>query len=435
MHIVRMGIQGPPLGDVRFEFDEKVNLFIGPNGVGKSTILRAMNYSFSLRPADWGTEIDLPGSKGKYMAFYLEPSEDWIRTGLGPDELPDPRDLPDWDTVPLVYVPATRVDLPFSNFPSQSQDELAAMHTEHPLGDLYKNDRGNFYSHHVERGIAFLTENLYEGNDQREQFIKALKLGLSCTQYICSEVITDDILRPSIVIQRDEISDSEQIVRPAMGIAIGEDALSLPLYAGALSSGTQGTLFLIWDIALRLVNLHRWQNGWENHPAILLIDEIENHLHPTWQRRVIPALLEHFPGLQIFATTHSPFVVAGLKAGQVHLLNRNENGVITATTNEQDIIGWTADEILRTFMGVDDPTDDETAAAARELRQLRDEGPRQEPLDEEQRRERMRELRQLVDRDLLAGGPAAAQEELFEQQFAEALEKYRQSRNLNQENS
>ena len=53
-------------------------------------------------------------------------------------------------------------------------------------------------------------------------------------------------------------------------------------------------------------------------------------------------MLDHFPNLQIFATTHSPFVVAGLKAGQVHLLNRDENGVVTATTNTEDIIGWTA---------------------------------------------------------------------------------------------
>ena len=107
-------------------------------------------------------------------------------------------------------------------------------------------------------------------------------------------------------------------------------------------------------------------------PAILLIDEIENHLHPTWQRRVIPALLEHFPGLQIFATTHSPFVVAGLKAGQVHLLKRDENGVVTATTNTEDIIGWTADEILRTMMGVDEPTDQLTVDRADRLRQLRE---------------------------------------------------------------
>ena len=46
----------------------------------------------------------------------------------------------------------------------------------------------------------------------------------------------------------------------------------------------------------------------------------------------------------------------------------------------------------------------------------------------------MQRLRRLVNRDLLAGGPAAAQRELFEQQFAEALEKYQQSHDLSQEN-
>ena len=177
-----------------------------------------------------------------------------------------------------------------------------------------------------------------------------------------------------------------------------------------------------------------WQEGWGRQPAILLIDEIDNHLHPTWQRRVIPALLDHFPGLQIFATAHSPFVVAGLKAGQVHLLNRDENGVVTASTNTEDIISWTADEILRTMMGVDDPTDDATAAAARELRQLRQEGPRDTLEAEEQRQQRMTELRQLVDRDLLAGGPDKARREQFEQEFAAALEQYIKSKELNQDN-
>ena len=85
-------------------------------------------------------------------------------------------------------------------------------------------------------------------------------------------------------------------------------------------------------------------------------------------------------------------------------------------------------------MGMEDPTDDETAAAARELRQLRKEGPQSDPEAEEQHQHRMQELRQRVDRDLLAGGPMAARRELFEEQFAEALEKYRQSKNLNQEN-
>ena len=172
---------------------------------------------------------------------------------------------------------------------------------------------------------------------------------------------------------------------------------------------------------------------WRKMPFVLLIDEIENHLHPTWQRRVIPALLKWFPNMQIIATTHSPFVVAGLKAGQVHLLNRDADGVITASTNTEDIVGWTADEILRTMMGVEDPTDDATAAAARELRQLRDAGPSADERDEEQRQARMQELRRMVDRDLLAGGPMAARRERFEQDFTAALEKYRQSQSLDQD--
>jgi hypothetical protein len=178
-----------------------------------------------------------------------------------------------------------------------------------------------------------------------------------------------------------------------------------------------------------------FQRDWKDQPAIILIDEIENHLHPLWQRRVIPALVEDFPNAQIFAATHSPFVVGGLKAGQVHRLYRNQDGILNAgQPNEEGIIGWTMDEILRGFMGVDDPTDDATARHAAELRRLRDKGPEDTGEAEERRQARMGEFRRLVDRDLLAGGAMAAQRKLFEQQFAEALEKYRSEQKLNQEN-
>ena len=219
-----------------------------------------------------------------------------------------------------------------------------------------------------------------------------------------------------------------------MGIGTKDDITGEPLYAGALSSGTQGTLLWIWALAYKMARHYNWEEGWEEKPAILLIDEIENHLHPTWQRRVIPALKKHFPKLQIFATTHSPFVVAGLKAGQVHLLKRDENGHVTATTNEKDIVGWTMDEILRTMMDVKDPTDDATAAAAAELRQLRNEWPRSSPEEEKKRQERIAELRQKVDRDLLAGGPWKRRREEFAERFQAALEKHGLPLDLGQEN-
>ena len=106
---------------------------------------------------------------------------------------------------------------------------------------------------------------------------------------------------------------------------------------------------------------------------------------------------------------------------------------MTASTEQRDVIGWTADEILRGMMGVDDPTDEDTATAARELRELRNEVPKGDEKSEEVRQQRMEELRAVVNRDLLAGGPMAAQRELFERNLAEILEEHRRAQGLSQD--
>lgn len=56
-----------------------------------------------------------------------------------------------------------------------------------------------------------------------------------------------------------------------------------------------------------------------NMPGLLLIDEAENHLHPKWQKRFIPTILEIFPNLQIIATTHSPFIVSSVEGAKVYV--------------------------------------------------------------------------------------------------------------------
>ena len=267
--------------------------------------------------------------------------------------------------------------------------------------------------------------------------------------YLCAKDIASEVLSGSDYDDDDEYDPVGHLlidhhIPPGMVAYTRAHPYRWPTsrFIGDLSAGTQELYLWALHLALKMwwhyefhidKSLLDDNTEWYEKPAILLIDEIENHLHPTWQRRVIPALLKYFPGLQIFATTHSPFVVAGLKAGQVHVLKRDDNGVVTASTEQRDVVGWTADEILRGMMGVDDPTDDATAQAARELRKLRQEGPRESEKDEEERQRQIQELRQLVNRDLLAGGPLAAQRELFEQNLAEILEEHRKKQGLSQD--
>ena len=181
-----------------------------------------------------------------------------------------------------------------------------------------------------------------------------------------------------------------------------------------LSQGTQSLVHSLARCILGYSEFYDFPPDLKDKPGILIIDEIDAHLHPSWQRRVIPTITHHFPNLQIFCSTHSPLMLAGLKEGQVHLLKLEEHGEITVSRNESDIIGWTADEILRNFLDVPNPTDITTAGHVTRLQELR----RQETLSDTETQE-LEQLRQTVSRELLLG-PGEAQAELFEEELRRA---------------
>ncbi|WP_321832333.1 AAA family ATPase [Thalassovita sp.] len=84
-----------------------------------------------------------------------------------------------------------------------------------------------------------------------------------------------------------------------------------------LSHGQRNILSMVGDIAYKaiILNPHLGTDAANSARGIILIDEIDLHLHPTWQKLIIPALLRAFPGLQFVATTHSPFVIQSLNEG------------------------------------------------------------------------------------------------------------------------
>ena len=458
MHLTRMNLGGvPPFTEpIRLKFDQRVNVFVGPNASGKSTILTMLAECLNgpeqdrKRPISQGQPFLLKGLyaddefdefisehlRDSQLLNVLTASEDWVGPRSEPITKPE--------NPPTIQIGSVREGLPgISN--QESPDAYGETAAEVLAGP--------FSGSRTMRASELLGQEVWrcERDDlpylARVTLMNAIKLADACSKRICDEVIQDSISRNYIpdpyalgYLHHPHADPNNITILRLMGInttdarnfdnlpfeeqpsssAYAEYPEPLPIYLGHLSSGTEGTLLWIRWLALKMVRHYEFQEGWGGNSAILLIDEIENHLHPTWQRRVIPALLDHFPGLQIFATTHSPFVVAGLRAGQVHLLKRDENGAVTATTNTEDVIGWTADEILRNIMGVEEPTDQLTVDRANRLRQLRE----KEILTPEEESE-MNGLRRQVNEDLLSkGGPVEAQRE----RYADLMQKFLLSR-------
>ena len=138
----------------------------------------------------------------------------------------------------------------------------------------------------------------------------------------------------------------------------------------ALSQGTQSIIHSLSLVLIGFAEYYDFPKNIEEKPGILLIDEIDAHLHPSWQRRFLPALIKHFPKMQIFCCTHSPLVLGGLAAGQIQLLKREPGKPITVSKNEHDIRGWSADEVLRNILDIAMPTDLETEKLLRRLQEL-----------------------------------------------------------------
>lgn len=93
-----------------------------------------------------------------------------------------------------------------------------------------------------------------------------------------------------------------------------------------LSHGQRNILSMVGDIAFKaiILNPHLGDTAVTEVKGIVLIDELDLHLHPRWQRIIIPALLQAFPNLQFVATTHSPFIIQSLSKGVLLDLNDME---------------------------------------------------------------------------------------------------------------
>ncbi|MGO4117696.1 AAA family ATPase [Rhizobium ruizarguesonis] len=132
-----------------------------------------------------------------------------------------------------------------------------------------------------------------------------------------------------------------ELIRRERDVGLIEHGKFTPL--DRLCDGYQTVIALIVDI-LSLV-LPTWKTP-ELARGLVLIDEVGNHLHPSWKLRFVESLRSILPGVQVIATTHEPLCLRGLRGGEVAVLRKGSRGGIKLVSDLPSIEGMRIDQIL-----------------------------------------------------------------------------------------
>ncbi len=146
-----------------------------------------------------------------------------------------------------------------------------------------------------------------------------------------------------------DFSFEQRVTQPSLTITKNEQVLRLE----QLSDGEKMLLMLVTDLARRLAIANPNSDNALLGEGIVLIDEVDLHLHPQWQRTVIRSLTQTFPNCQFIVTTHSPQVLSGVKREYVFILENYQ-----LVENTPHTYGKDSNSILYELMNVKERPDE-----------------------------------------------------------------------------
>jgi predicted ATP-binding protein involved in virulence len=352
--------------DETIDLDRPLTVLVGGNGAGKSSVLDAVVYIHSevLRHFQYGQEWDLLRLLHEDIRMGAEDTRLLARlTHEGHDaewSIDRPRDTRRW-TVP------------------QSLESLKWRGTRLRLAVVYGATRSVARSE-----TAFQSGERTENHPYEELFqdwISAPRTGFSSffRWFKAREDVENEekVAREELTFQDPQLDAVRRAVTSMIpgfsGLRVQRAPLHLmvrkggvALYIDQLSEGERNLLVMVADLARRLAITNPDMADALLGEAIVLIDEIELHLHPAWQRRVLPSLRRTFPNCQFVVTTHSPQVISEVPNDAVVLLQDFKFSPPPTPTSGRD-----SNAILEQVMGVPERPE-EVARAFDEVRDLID---------------------------------------------------------------
>ncbi len=157
--------------------------------------------------------------------------------------------------------------------------------------------------------------------------------------------------------QADFFTGFENVLKKVLPSTIGFEALVIrsqtdvvlqsksgDFVLDACSGGLSAIIDLAWQVYLRTTE--------ERTPITVLIDEVENHLHATMQRSLLPSFIEAFPTVQFIVSTHSPLIVGSVKDSAVYAFRYNAENRVYSSKLDLAAKAKAANDILREVLGV-----------------------------------------------------------------------------------
>ena len=151
---------------------------------------------------------------------------------------------------------------------------------------------------------------------------------------------------------RGAVQDASELVEShRFGFDTGREVVYVP--ATWLSQGYQGLIAWVSDLIGQQFWDTRSPPQLDEMEGMVLIDELDLYLHPTWQVSLVRALKKVFPRLQFIVTTHSPMLLPGFERDEILMLRLDADGNVDARPAEYSPMLMTGSEIYRTFFGVE----------------------------------------------------------------------------------
>ena len=342
--------------DLKLEFAEQVNVLLGVNGAGKTAILDCAaimlsrlvgrirsthgtgrfftDYDVSNGKPETRNEIDL-AFQGRSYQWSVSKTRKGHRkqtiTGLSElrsfvGTVHSALEEDDSSSLPVVvYYPVNRavIDIPLRIRNRHQFDQLAAY--DQALSGNRRDFRTFFEWFRDREDLE--NEQRLESPPYRDRQLQAVRLAIVRVLSGFSGLrVKRNPLRMVVFKQGEE------------------------LVVNQLSDGEKCALAMIGDLARRMAIANPASEDPLGGNGIVLIDEIDLHLHPGWQRRVVAALQDTFPNCQFIVSTHSPQVVSHVKPERIWMLKRTEETV--NASQPIDSYGQTTGRILEDIMDV-----------------------------------------------------------------------------------